>query len=127
MPKVPNLLSPDERTLLQRVRSLDSNSVVRLRSALAWNVARFATVVVALQERGLLVREGTRLTVTAEGAGQLMRVSREHRAGHTTSFAEKSEVPRLPVGSLYLPDQGRFLRAVQRGLYTHAVSRTDPE
>ena len=124
---MPSNLSPDERALLQRLRSLNANTVVRLRAALSWDVARFATTVVALQERGLLTRDGIHLVVTAEGASQLQLASQAHKAIHSTTFSEQSNAPRLAVTSLYLPDHGRFLRAMQRSLYTHDVSRTDPE
>lgn len=124
---MPTNLSADERALLQRLRSLSSNTLVRLRAALSWDVARFATAVVALQESGLLTRDGIHLAVTAEGANQLQQASRERTVMHSTPFSEQSKAPRLPVASLYLPDHGRFLRAMHRSLYTHDVSRTDPE
>ena len=120
-------LSPDERALLQRIRSLNSNTLVRLRSTLSWDVPRFATAVIALQERGLLIRDGIHLSVTAEGAIRLQQVSRGRQVLQSTPYSEQCGAPRLPVASLYLPDHRRFLRAKERSLYTHDVSRTDPE
>lgn len=124
---MPTEISTDERKLLQSLRSLDSNTVVQIRRALSWDVPRFATTVIALQERGLLSREGVHLIVTDEGTRQVQMAARGHRSKASTSFAEQFEAPQLPVTSLYLPNQGRFLRALQRNLYTGSVSRNDPE
>jgi len=124
---MPNEISRDERKLLQSLHSLDSSTVVQLRRALSWDVPRFATTVIALQERGLLSRDGVRLLVTPEGANQLQLLARGHGSQPTAPFAEQCEAPQLPVTSLYLPDHVRFLRALQRNLYTNNVSRNDPE
>lgn len=120
-------LSTDERKLLQCLNSLNSNTVVQIRKALSWDVPRFATTVIALQERGLLNRDGVHLVVTAEGENQLQQAARGHRSQLRTAFVEQCVAPQLPVTSLYLPDHGRFLRALQRSLYTSEVSRSNPE
>ena len=124
---MPAYLSLDERSLLQRLRISESNTVVRLRSALAWDVPRFVTTLVALQERGLLSRDGIHLTLTTDGSNQVRQTVRELGLSHGAEFRTQVDAPRLPVSSLYLPDHGRFLRATQRSLYTHDVSRADPE
>ena len=117
----------DERKLLVQLRHSKSSTLVSLRSALAWEVARFVTTLVALQERGLVAREGINLSLTDEGAKRLQQASREPRLDKAEAFISEVEAPKLPVNSLYLPDHGRFLRAVQRSLYTQGVSRVDPE
>ena len=120
-------LSTNERKLLQSLQSLNSNTMVQLRKVLSWDVPRFATTIIALQERGLLNRDGVHLAVTAEGVRQLQLATRGHRSQPHIPFAEQYGAPQLPVTSLYLPDHGRFLRALQRTLYTNEVSHSDPE
>lgn len=120
-------LSMDERRLLQCLRSSDMSSLVQLRKALAWGVPRFATTLIGLQERGLVSREGTRLFVTPTGATYLQLAAHGGRSQRGSPFAERVEVPRLSVASLYLPDHRRFLRAMDRSLYIDDVSRNDPE
>lgn len=120
-------LSKDEKTLLHCLRSLKNGSVVLLRAKLAWDVPRFATVIIALQERELLIREGVNLVVTSSGVSLLKNPASGDAEQHSTLFAEQNDVAQLPVGALYLPDHNRFLRALQRSLYTHGVSCGDPE
>ena len=120
-------LTSDERALLQRLRSLESNTIVRLRVALGWDVARFASTLVGLQERELLSRDGIFLAVTLRGSFQLHEAARKKRTVSPVAFREQSAAPQLPVTSLYLPDHTRFLRASKRSLYTHEVSPTDPD
>lgn len=120
-------LTSDERTLLQRLRSLNSNTIVRLRTALGWDVARFASTLVGLQERDLVSRDGIFLSVSQQGSLHLHNAARKQRPVSQVPFREQSVAPQLPVTSLYLPDYARFLRASTRSLYTHDVSPTDPD
>ena len=100
---------------------------MRLRAALGWDVARFASTLVGLQERELVSRDGIFLAVTQRGSFQLHDASRKQPAVSPVPFREQSVAPQLPVTSLYLPDHTRFLRASKRSLYTHEVSPTDPD
>ena len=120
-------LSKDEKTLLHCLCSLKSGSVVQVRAKLSWDIPRFATVIIALQERDLLKREGVNLVVTSMGKSLLEKATSGNRGQRSTLFTEQNEVAQLPVGALYLPDHNRFLRALQRSLYTHEVSCGDPE
>lgn len=116
-----------ERSMLRELRSLDSNSIVRLRAALNWDLPRFATTLSALQGRGLLLREGARLKLTPRGLECLIASSRPNLAERAVPHRQEVVAPKLPVDSLYLPDQHRFLRAQRRGLYTTEVSLASPE
>lgn len=120
-------LSASERSMLRELRSLDTNSIVRLRAALNWDLSRFATTLLALQGRGLLLREETRLKLTPRGLECLIANARPNIAERAVPHKQEVTAPKLPVDSLYLPDQHRFLRAQRRGLYTTEVSLASPE
>lgn len=120
-------LTPSEKAMLRELRSLDTSSIIRLRSALNWDLARFASTLIALEERGLVVRSGTKIKLSTDGIAHLSTRTRVWCTDLVTPYLDQVEVPRLPVTSLYLPDYRRFLRAQQRNLYTTKVSLDSPE
>lgn len=120
-------LTVSERSMLRELRGLDTNSIVRLRATLNWDLSRFASTLLTLQGRGLLLREETRLKLTPRGIESLDASARPIQAERAVPHKQEVTAPKLPVDSLYLPDQHRFLRAQRRGLYTTEVSLASPE
>lgn len=120
-------LTPSEKAMLRELRSLDTSSIIRLRSALNWDLARFASTLIALEERGLVVRSDTKIKLSIDGIAYLSTSTRVLCTDQVTPYLGQVEAPRLHVTSLYLPDYRRFLRAQQRNLYTTKVSLDSPE
>lgn len=104
--------------MLMHIRAADTTSIVRLRSALGWDLPKFTSAMFGLIERGLLTRDSSdRLKISTSGIDYVASTAEQRRVV-ASSFQEECRAPQLPVNSLYLPDYSRFEFAMRRSVYT---------